>query len=164
MRAGRLFDAVGALLGLGDEAGYEGETAVALEHAAGDLCAAPLPWRLADAGGLRVYDPAPTLAAVLERTEAGEPAGPVAAAFHSTLAEVTAAMVAEAVTLTGADTVCLSGGCFQNRRLLNRTADALADQGLRVLWNQVVPANDGGVSYGQAAVAAARLARAANGE
>lgn len=165
--AGRLFDAVAALLGLGDQVSYEGQAAVALEQAAGDLPAEALPWRLATAGGLRVYDPAPTLAAVLERAEAGEPPGPVAAAFHTTLAEVTAAMVAEAVVETGATTVCLSGGCFQNRRLLNETADTLETQGLRVLWNQAVPANDGGISYGQAAVAAARLAgdpRTAKGE
>jgi hydrogenase maturation protein HypF len=155
--AGRLFDAVAALLGLGDTVGYEGEAAVALEQAADGLRAEPLPWRLVRVGDLWVYDPAPTLAAVLERAEAGEPVGPVAAGFHGAVALALAAMVAEAVTATGVDTVCLSGGCFQNRLLLGATADALEDQGLRVLWNQSVPANDGGISYGQAAVAAALL-------
>ncbi|MER7751913.1 carbamoyltransferase HypF [Kitasatospora sp. NPDC097643] len=155
--AGRLFDAVSALLGLRDDASYEGEAAVALEQAAGSLSAEALPWRISRVKELSVYDPAPTLAAVLHRTAAGEPTGPIAAAFHTTLAEVTGALVAEAVRETGADTVCLSGGCFQNRRLLTEVHDHLTRQGLRVLANSAVPANDGGISYGQAAVAAARL-------
>ncbi|MFJ8441264.1 carbamoyltransferase HypF [Kitasatospora griseola] len=156
--AGRLFDAVAALLGLGDDASYEGEAAVALEQAAGALVADALPWRLDRVDGLPVYDPAPTLAAVLRRAAAGEPPGPVAAAFHRTLAEVTGALVGEAVRASGADTVCLSGGCFQNRRLLTDVHRELTGRGLRVLTNSAVPANDGGISYGQAAVAAARLA------
>jgi len=158
--AGRLFDAVSALLGLRDDATYEGEAAVALEQAAGDLRAAALPWRLVRRDGVWVYDPAPTLGFLLESTAAGEPPEPLAAAFHTTLAEVTCALVAEAVRETGADTVCLSGGCFQNRRLLTEVHAALSAQGLRVLANSAVPANDGGISYGQAAVAAARLAGA----
>ncbi|MFJ9846651.1 carbamoyltransferase HypF [Kitasatospora sp. NPDC101155] len=161
--AGRLFDAVSALLGLCDDATYEGEAAVALEQAAGALAAAALPWRLDRVDGLAVYDPAPTLTAVLRRTDAGEPPGPIAAAFHRTFAEVTGALVAEVVRNSGADTVCLSGGCFQNCRLLTEVHAELTGQGLRVLTNSAVPANDGGISYGQAAVAAARLAVAEEG-
>ena len=59
---------------------------------------------------------------------------------------------------TGVRTVCLSGGVWQNHRLTEAVADALADSGYRVLINQRIPANDGGISYGQAAVAAATLA------
>ena len=58
----------------------------------------------------------------------------------------------------GTDTVVLSGGVFQNRRLLGRTATQLADAGLRVLTPELLPPNDGGIAYGQLAVAAARLA------
>ncbi|MEU5127925.1 Kae1-like domain-containing protein [Streptomyces mobaraensis] len=155
--AGRLFDAVAALLGLCDDASYEGQAAVALEAAAGDERAEALPWRLARAGGLWVYDPAPTLAAVLDRAGAGERTGTLAAAFHRTLAEVTSDLVHRVVRAGAPPTVCLAGGCFQNARLLTETRALLRDRGLRVLVGTAVPVNDGGIGYGQAAVAAARL-------
>ncbi|MFI9201594.1 carbamoyltransferase HypF [Streptomyces sp. NPDC053048] len=155
--AGRLFDAAAALLGLCDDATYEGQAAVALETAAGDQCVEALPWRLARAGGLWVYDPVPTLTALLDRAVAGEQTGALAAAFHRTLAEVTSGLVQRAVAAGAPGTVCLSGGCFQNARLLTETRALLEDQGLRVLVSSAVPVNDGGISYGQAAVAAARL-------
>ncbi|WP_306316478.1 MULTISPECIES: carbamoyltransferase HypF [unclassified Streptomyces] len=158
--AGRLFDTVAALLGLSeDTVSYEGEAAVALESAAdrapGKVPA--LPWRIARADGVWVYDPAPTLTAVLERRAEGEPAPVLAAAFHATVAEATAALVERVVADGGPRTVCLGGGCFVNRRLLQGTSRLLRAQGLRVLAGSAVPANDGGISFGQAAVAAARL-------
>jgi hydrogenase maturation protein HypF len=160
--AGRLFDAAAALLGLGDSVSYEGEAAIALEHAATPAGEQPpLPWRLVrTTDGLHVYDPAPTLAALLEGAANGTPVDVLASAFHTTLADVTEALVAEAAAETGVRTVCLSGGCFQNRLLLGLVAGRLEARGLRVLWNEAVPPNDGGISYGQAAVAAARLAAA----
>ncbi|WP_282702282.1 carbamoyltransferase HypF [Streptomyces sp. CC219B] len=158
--AGRLFDAVAALLGLADEVSYEGEAAVRLEAAAGDEHAVPLARRVVLSQGLWVYDSAPTLADLLERRLAGEPVGRLAAAFHLTLAEATAELVARAVAEGAPRTVCLGGGCFVNRRLLTEVRRRLRAQGLRVLVGGEVPVGDGGISYGQAAVAAARL----NGE
>ncbi|WP_424887069.1 carbamoyltransferase HypF [Streptomyces sp. XH2] len=155
--AGRLFDAAAALLRLCDDATYEGQAAVALETAAGHERAEALPWRLARAGGLWVYDPVPTLTALLDRAVTGERTGALAAAFHRTLAEVTSGLVDRAVAAGAPSTVCLSGGCFQNARLLAETRSLLENQGLRVLVGSAVPVNDGGISYGQAAVAAARL-------
>ncbi|WKU48774.1 carbamoyltransferase HypF [Streptomyces sp. VNUA116] len=155
--AGRLFDAAAALLGLCDDATYEGQAAVALETAAGEGSAEALPWRLARAGGLLVYDPVPTLTALLDRTVAGERTAVLAAAFHRTLAKATAGLVQQVVAAGAPSTVCLSGGCFQNARLLTETRSLLEEQGLRVLVSSAVPVNDGGISYGQAAVAAARL-------
>ncbi|MDN3027839.1 carbamoyltransferase HypF [Streptomyces sp. S.PB5] len=156
--AGRLFDTVAALLGLCDRASYEGEAAVLLEALAGDEHAVPLAHRVVRAQGLWVYDPAPTLAALLERRLDGEPAAGLAAAFHLTLANVTAELVARAVAEGAPRTVCLGGGCFVNRRLLTEVKRRLHAQGLRVLVGGQVPVGDGGISYGQAAVAAARLA------
>lgn len=158
--AGRLFDAAASLLGLADDATYEGEAAVALETAAGDVPAGPLPWRLVRDRGLWVYDPVPTLTALLARHASGEPVPHTAAAFHGTLAAVTSALVERAVAAGAPGTVCLSGGCFQNARLLTETRALLRSRGMRVLVGSAVPVNDGGISYGQAAVAAARLARA----
>jgi hydrogenase maturation protein HypF len=161
--AGRLFDAVASLLGLCDEASYEGEGAVALEAAASGYGPTPaLPWRLARRDGLAVYDPAPTLHAVL--CAGDRPAGLVAAAFHQALAEVTCALVAEAARETGVATVCLGGGVFVNRRLTTAVLEGLTAAGLAGYTGQRVPVNDGGISYGQAAVAAARLAAAARGD
>ncbi|MFI1163459.1 Sua5/YciO/YrdC/YwlC family protein [Streptomyces sp. NPDC020801] len=157
--AGRLFDAVASLLGLGDTVSYEGQAALALESAAGDLRVPALPWRLTRAGSLWVYDPSPTLAALLEGLAAGTPVARSAAAFHATVAEVTDALVGRVVAAGGPRTVCLGGGCFQNRRLLADVSRLLRARGLRVLTGHAVPVNDGGISYGQAAVASALLSR-----
>ncbi|WDF43980.1 carbamoyltransferase HypF [Streptomyces sp. T12] len=156
--AGRLFDAVAALLGLADQVSYEGEAAVRLEAAAGEEHAVPLAHRVVRAQGLWVYDSAPTLADLLQRQHDREPVGLLAAAFHSTLAIATADLVARAVAEGAPRTVCLGGGCFVNRRLLTEVKRRLHAQGLRVLVGGQVPVGDGGISYGQAAVAAARLA------
>lgn len=157
--AGRLFDTVAALLGLADRVSYEGEAAVLLEAAAGDEHAVPLAHRVLRAQGLWVYDPTPTLTDLLERQADGEPVARLAAAFHVTLGLVTAELVGRAVAEGAPHTVCLGGGCFVNRRLLTEVKRRLHAQGLRVLVGGQVPVGDGGISYGQAAVAAARLAR-----
>jgi len=78
--------------------------------------------------------------------------GIISARFHNTVARATA----EALTAAGEEVVVLSGGVFQNRLLLTRTRDALEALGHRVLVPERLPPNDGGISYGQAAVAAAR--------
>ncbi|WP_166348611.1 carbamoyltransferase HypF [Phytoactinopolyspora limicola] len=155
--AGRLFDAVSSLLGLCDDATYEGAAAVALESVAGDITADSLPWRLSRSGGLLVYDPGPTIAAVLDGVANRTPRAHLAAAFHTTIVEVTVAMCVDAGHSTGLRAVCLSGGVLQNRRLASVLLDQLRHQGFTVYLNEHVPANDGGVSYGQAAIAAARM-------
>jgi hydrogenase maturation protein HypF len=158
--AGRLFDAAASLLGLRDVAEYEAQAAIDLEIAAGDRRAVPLPARVARVDGILVYDPRPTLLALLDGVAAGRPPGVLAAAFHETVAEVTRELVAAAAAETGLRTVCLSGGVFQNRRLASTLLRRLARDGFEVFINRRVPVNDGGISYGQAAVAAAKMAAA----
>jgi len=158
--AGRLFDAASALLGIRDVAEYEAQAAVDLELAAGDRKAGALPYRLRYEDDLLVFDPRPTLAALLTSSTS---AGVLAAAFQTTIAEVTRELLSDALARTGARTVCLSGGVFQNRRLASTLLRELASDGFDVYINRQVPVNDGGVSYGQAAVAAARLAAGASG-
>ncbi|WP_262414436.1 hypothetical protein [Streptomyces sp. ST1015] len=155
--AGRLFDAAACLLGLADHVTYEGEAAALLETAADDTHAAPLAHRVVRAGGLWVYDSTTTLTDLLRRRLDGEPVDRLAAAFHLTLAAATADLVARAVAEGAPRTVCLGGGCFANRLLLTGVRRRLHAQGLRVLVGSQVPVGDGGISYGQAAVAAARL-------
>jgi hydrogenase maturation protein HypF len=161
--AGRLFDAAAAILGLparvpaGAPVSFEGEAAIALENAAAAVSAQTLPWRLARAGALCVYDPRPTLAALLDGLATGTPIARLAAGFHDAVAEATTAMVEHAVRIVGTKPVCLSGGVWQNRRLTTTVVANLENAGLDVFVNQRVPCNDGGISYGQAAIAAARL-------
>ncbi len=163
--AGRLFDAASALLGIREVAEFEAQAAIDLElaaasRAAGDRAAAPLPYRLVYRDDLLVYDPRPTLAALLA---GGAPAARLAARFQATIVEVTRELLADAHARTGVDTVCLSGGVFQNRRLASDVLRVLSSDGFAPFINRQVPVNDGGVSYGQAAVAAARLAAGADG-
>ncbi|MEV5976663.1 carbamoyltransferase HypF [Streptomyces sp. NPDC052114] len=157
--AGRLFDAVASLLGLVDSVSHEGQAAAALEDRAGDHGAPPLAHRVVRVKGLWVYDPAVTLIDLLDRRNSGEGVDSLAAAFHVTVAVVTSELVARAVDDGAPRTVCLGGGCFLNRRLLAEVECRLRAQGVRVLVPGAVPAGDGGISYGQAAVAAARLAQ-----
>ena len=82
----------------------------------------------------------------------------LAAAFHETMTEVTVALVERAARIVGDKPVCVSGCLWQNRRLTRSVVNALSGRGFDVYINQRIPCNDGGLSYGQAAIAAAMLA------
>jgi hydrogenase maturation protein HypF len=144
---GRLFDAVAAILGVRDTVSYEGQAAVELEQLAGDAPAEPYPWRFGATTDL-------VTVCYLE-LERGRPRAEIAARFHETLAAGAARACAEAGEPR---TVVLSGGTFQNLRLLDSTRRRLEERRFRVLSHRLVPPNDGGISYGQAAVAARRTA------
>ncbi|MGD0247519.1 MAG: carbamoyltransferase HypF [Candidatus Limnocylindrales bacterium] len=158
--AGRLYDAVASLLGIRDVAEYEAQAAIELELLAEPGRHRPLPAEIARRGGLLVYDPGVTLGELLACVAAGEPAARLAARFQETVASVTRSFVREVSGQTGLRTVVLSGGVFQNQWLVTNLVRRLTRDGFEVHTNQKVPANDGGISYGQAAVAAARLAGA----
>ena len=156
--AGRLFDAIAALCGVRTTVNYEGQAAVELEAVAdGDETAVytlPVDGR---EGGPLVLDARATVRAVVADLRAGVPVPRVAARFHNGLAAATAAACGIAAERAGVSSVVLSGGVFQNRRLLNGTRARLRDLGLRVLTPELLPPNDGGIAYGQLAVSAARL-------
>jgi hydrogenase maturation protein HypF len=145
---GRLFDAVASLLGVRQAVTFEGQAAIELEQLAGDTAAEPYSWRFGEGARL--------VAAVDDDLDAGRPRTEIAAAFH----EAVALGAAEACAGAGGPrTVVLSGGSFQNLRLLASTRRRLEQHGFRVLSHRCVPPNDGGISYGQAAVTAARADR-----
>jgi hydrogenase maturation protein HypF len=152
---GRLFDAVAALCGIRPRASYEGQAAVELEAAAsgdGRAYLLPLLDRGAEPG---LLDARETVRAVVADLEAGVEPGVVAGRFHAAVADAAASACAWAAEANGLATVVLSGGVFQNRLLLEDAVRRLEAASLRVLVPRRLPPNDGGVSYGQAAVAAA---------
>ncbi len=152
--AGRLFDAVAALCGLRTEVTYEGQAAIELEAACDPTERGA--YELPVEGG--VLDARALVRAVVRDIEAGTAPGVVAARFHHGFADATVVACTQAAHERGLGTAVLSGGAFQNRRLLARTAAGLSRAGLRVLVPERLPANDGAIAYGQAAVAAASLA------
>ncbi|MBB2910935.1 hydrogenase maturation protein HypF [Streptosporangium becharense] len=157
--AGRLFDAVASILGLRDTVTYEGQAAIALEQRADPAEETAYPARLLDDGTLVTIRAGDLVRAVAEDTRRGEDPAAVSARFHNGLAAATAAACVRIREATGVGTAALSGGVFQNRLLLGGLLRALRLHGFRVLTHHRVPPNDGGVSLGQAAVAAARDAR-----
>jgi hydrogenase maturation protein HypF len=137
---------------------YEGQAAIELEAACDpdETSSYPLPLRQQ---GRLLMDPRPTIQALMRDVRGGADAATVAARFHNTIALATSSACIVLARRHRMSTVVLSGGVFQNRRLLEATADRLAGGGLNVLTPERLPPNDGGISYGQAAVAAALMAR-----
>jgi hydrogenase maturation protein HypF len=151
--AGRLFDAVAALIGLRQESRYEGQAALELECAlAGVETDQAYLVRTHARRMTQIVDWEPMIHGILDDVRRGLPAGWIAAKFHNTLAEMIVAVAARA----DEERVVLSGGCFQNRYLTERAVARLRAAGLRPAWHQRIPPNDGGIALGQA-LAAARI-------
>jgi hydrogenase maturation protein HypF len=149
---GRLFDAVAAALGFCPElALFEGQAAMELEDAIlpGDHGAYPF------ALG-KVVDPRPMWQALLTDLSDGVPPGIMSSRFHAGLAEAITATAARLAQEGGIGTIALSGGCFQNKTLLELCTARIERRGLNCLTQGEIATNDGGLSFGQAAIAAAR--------
>ena len=155
---GRLFDAVAALSGIRAEVTFEGQAAIELEAACDASETGAYPMRVSDIGAMAVIDPRPAIEAVAADADAGVPAGAISARFHTAVAQATVAVCSRLAAGHATDRVVLSGGVFQNRRLVESVSAGLEQEGLRVLVPERLPVNDGGIAYGQAAVAAAALA------
>jgi hydrogenase maturation protein HypF len=161
---GRLFDAAAAVLGVRRVSDYEGQAAMELEGLAGGRAAREYRCEIAgEREGQWVLDPIPLLVELGTRRQRGDDVADLAAAFHASIARATAELAQQACAAAGLDTVALGGGVFQNARLLVLVRDRLERQGLRVLLPRRLGPNDGAVSYGQAAVAAAWLEREQGG-
>jgi hydrogenase maturation protein HypF len=157
--AGRLFDAVAAMLDLCSFADYEAQAAIRLEASADRAVKDHYPYLLRREVDPWVLDFGPALRRLLDEKSDGLEVGTLASRFHHTVAAaVTEVCVAQAAG-RGVHEVALSGGVFQNRLFLGDVTHRLQEAGFAVYANSAMPANDGGVSLGQAAVAVARLAR-----
>lgn len=182
--AGRLFDAVAALLDVRDEARFEGQAAMELEALADEkerqgypitlrTGPAPAPGSAANgrpakpaadeagerrpsSGEVIILDQTRLFEALLSDIDDGVPTATMAGRFHVAIADAIVATAKELRARTGIETVTLSGGCFQNRLLSELAAAKLGRAKFNVLMNRLVPPNDGGISLGQAASAWAR--------
>jgi len=154
---GRLFDAVAALAGARSEVTYEGQAAVELEALATRVRPAAGSYELAvsssAAGEPIALDPAPALEDLMTDLASGTAVELLAARFHAGVAEATARACSELAAARGLQTVVLAGGVFQNRLLVESTATAIEEAGLRVLLPERLPPNDGAIAFGQVAVA-----------
>ncbi len=156
---GRLFDAAAAILGVRQVAEYEGQAAMELEALAGWRPASEYPAVIHEDGqGGWEIDPMPILTRLALRRAKGYHPADLAADFHASIAWVTAEVLRRASEETGIRTVVLSGGSFQNARLLTSLCERLESRSVHTLIARDLPPGDGGISYGQAAIAAARLA------
>ena len=156
---GRLFDAASALLGVCTENTYHAQAPMELEALARletAVSPGPLPTIGKDEYGRWLVRGRDMLLSLLESRRGGVSAGQCAAGFHETLSLVVAEVCGRMRTERGMETVALSGGVFLNALLLESTVRRLEKSGFEVLLNTHVPAGDGGISLGQAAVAAWR--------
>ena len=159
--AGRIFEAAGALLGVGLVNRWEGEAAARLEALAAPEWGRAEPWPEIEVVGGNwgpVLPSALLLAEVAKRAVSGENVAAVAAGFHATFSHLAAEITGRLGAPRDA-VVALGGGCLVNRLLSGRLAEELEAQGFEVLLPQNVPPGDGGLSYGQAAIAAVAAAR-----
>jgi hydrogenase maturation protein HypF len=152
--AGRLFDAVAALLGVRDTVNYEGQAAIELEQLADPREHGGYEAVIEPAAPFRVRG-ADFVRAAADDLAGGVPREVIAGRFHNGMAAMVEAGCLLLRERHGLDTVALSGGVFQNLLLLERVVRSLEARGFRVLTHSRVPCNDGGISLGQAVVAAA---------
>ncbi len=168
---GRLFDAVAAICGIRANVSTEGQAAVELEGVSDPsepgILEIPLLGGVGEEASLygteghrppestRILDARPAILALVAAVDAGVAPATLGSRFHNGLARATATALTETAAEHGLTTTALSGGVFQNRLLLERTASRLRENGLNVLIPERLPPNDGGIAYGQAAVVAA---------
>jgi hydrogenase maturation protein HypF len=158
--AGRLFDAVASITGLRQVMRFEGQAAMELEFALdGFATDEKYVVEIKPAGGSAkepaVLDWAIMIGRILADVRAGVPAGMISAKFHNALAEAIVAVAKH----TGEERVVITGGCFQNKYLTERTIARLGEEGFKPYWHQRIPPNDGGIALGQIIAAAKEVCK-----
>jgi len=155
---GRLFDAMASLCGVSQSNGYEGEAAILLEAAASaGITNHAYPFRVSDGTFPWSIDLRPMVTMLTQDMLARRPVQEIAHSFHYTVANMVLEVCGKLRDHTSVNQVCLSGGTFQNVTLLTRCSALLQGAGFIVALHAKVPPNDGGISLGQAAIAAAQL-------
>jgi hydrogenase maturation protein HypF len=155
--AGRLFDAVSALVGVCDCSTFEGEAAMALEALTVEGIDDEYPVGSAFENGAMVIDFAPTFFGIIGDMHRSTPLELIATRFHNTVASVIRSQVNHISESSGINNIALSGGTFQNRYLVKRVRNTLSREGYTIMMNRNVPCNDGCISLGQAYLIRERL-------
>jgi hydrogenase maturation protein HypF len=153
---GRLFDAVASITGLRHETNYEGQAAIELEMAAIEGVSESYPFDIGAKSPWEI-DMRPAIQRLVREIQMKTSVGLMAAKFHNTVVAAIVEVCWRLRETDGLNLVCLSGGTFQNAHLLERLVPLLRDRGFEVYLNRKVPTNDGGIAFGQAAVANAIL-------
>lgn len=155
---GRLFDGVAALIGAHRQVSFEGQAAMELEMLATDSWGQAYPFDiLRDKDKPYIIDTGAMIKAIVADLEGGRSPALIAASFHQTLIDAFTVMADEMRKAAGITRMALSGGCFQNKILLQGAIDKLRHSGFDVYCHKQVPANDGGISLGQAVAAASMI-------
>jgi hydrogenase maturation protein HypF len=162
--AGRLFDAVAAIMGLRQQTKFEGQAAMELEFSLeGARTDEAYPLRISDFGSRNdqeaqtqqqsaiIVDWAPMVRQIIDDAQKNISLAKVSAKFHNTVVEA----IISVAQRVGEERVVLTGGCFQNKYLAERAIQRLQSEGFRAYWHQRIPPNDGGIALGQAVAAAA---------
>jgi hydrogenase maturation protein HypF len=160
---GRLFDGVAAMIGLREKVAFEGQAAMELEMAMGDTARS---WNWDEAYNFAIREieekmlisPDAVVLKVTEDMRDGVTAGDISFRFHAGLVNLYSQICKKLRDRTNINVVALSGGCFQNRFLLENIIRVLEEAEFEVLTHSQVPTNDGGIALGQAVVASYRLA------
>lgn len=155
--AGRLFDAVSAIIGLRERVEYDAQAAVELEMVADEKEKGLYDFDIKNIDGIFVIDPVPIIGRVVEDMEKGCDISGVSARFHNGVAKMIVDVCKLLRNTSSIETVALSGGVFQNLFLLRRVFRLLTRSGFHVLTHSRVPTNDGGISLGQAVLTAYQL-------
>ncbi len=151
---GRLFDAVAAIIGLRSEVNFEAQAAIELESIAEEGVTERYPFEISGGDCLEL-DFRPAIERIAREAEEDHPRETISAKFHNTLGEAIVEVSRRIRNDSGLQRVCLSGGTFQNMRLLTLAVNGLRGAGFEVFLHREVPCNDGGIALGQAAIAAA---------
>ena len=142
--AGRLFDAIAAIIGLRQQVNFEGQAAMELEFAIQPTIDEVYPFEVQQ-NPKSIIDWQPMILAILKDIQAGQAVGIISAKFHNTLAE----MIVNIARTIGEQKIVLTGGCFQNKYLTERAEQRLMEENFKPYWHQRVPPNDGGIALGQ---------------
>lgn len=156
---GMLFDAVSSMLGIRHGITFEEEAAMDLEMHSDPEARGAYPFDLLT-GDTVVVDPSPVVRAVWEDRIGGVSTSTIGGRFHRSVAAMVADLCQSIRARDGLNRVCLSGGVFQNLLLLSLTTRFLGERGFEAFIHRQVPTNDGGISLGQAVVAATRVGQA----
>lgn len=152
---GRLFDACAAITGICRKRTYEGQPAIELEGCADRFCRDFYPISVTQSDSNCIMDARSILFSVISDRDAGVAPSVIAARFHNTIVEMTVQCVKIIAGVTGIDQVVLSGGCFGNRILLERTIERLRNEWFNVYYHKQLPPGDENISLGQVLIAAA---------